>query len=505
MNDALITALDGLVPEPQDYGNWPDVLERAGVKRVAVAEAPKRRWPGISRRRAIALALVVIAALVVLFATPALGLILDLIGRKDVSFTKAKPAPAIVKKQFYDLALGLPPKLGPEALAGKAREVGLFRVGGKSHRLWVAPTRHGGYCYSFERLFLGCRADAAERETALLNITYRTVGRPGGKQVVGQIGGDLTAPQAAEIRLDYADGTHSLVPFVYVSKPIDAGFFAYLIPKAHRVPGKGAILAVLLDKKGHVLARRGFRLEPPGRIRTVPIPSPQRPALQTFPPAKSVPLRGPIQYGSDNGVRVLAGRDGYVRFQVGALPAKVHRLVAGRGVNYQCFRMTREFGIFTVRGFGYSGALAGSVGLRFAGIGTPFDGCEIQGAYGHTWPDPLQSHSAAEIAFTPAGQRFFTDRAAARDLALFVRSKRLHELRKLTGRRLVGALTAAYGNRIDRLPRLTARASSNRISYVLTPGGVTFIESSPTGRRFTVIVKKGRITRQNLEPYAFVF
>ena len=450
------------------------------------------------------LVVAVVALLVVLFATPAFGLILDLFGRKDVSFSRSKPAPAVVKRQFYDLALGLPARLGPGAIASQAREVGTFRIDGKAHRLWVAPTRRGGYCYTFEHLFGGCRAKASERKTALLGVTYSTVGKPGRRAVVGQIGGDITAPAAAELRLEYADGTHSDVPFVYVSRPIDAGFFAFLVPRAHRVPGKGATAALLLDSKGRVLARQPFA------FRRAPVP-PMPPASTVIPPPRGLPpavsvrMRQPLQRGSANGVSVVAGANGSARFTIGSFPPKVRRLVPGRGVSYGCFRLTREFGIFTVRGFGFSGALAPNVGLRFENVGAPFDGCELQGGYGHTWPDPLRSHSAAEIPFTPAGRRFFADRAAARDLALFVRSRRMHEIRKLTGRRLVAALTAAYGDHIVRLTGSGAGLEADRIGYVPTSAGVTFVESSPTGRRFVVTIRKGRIVRQNLKPYAFTF
>jgi hypothetical protein len=504
MNDTLVKALDNLVPEPEDYGDWADVLRRAGVSRPAPAEAPKPRWHWARRRRTVALVLVLVALLVVLFATPALGLILDLIGRKNVPFSGAKPAPAIVKKHFFDLALGLPPRLGPGAIASEAREVGVFRIDGKPHRLWVAPTRRGGYCYTFENSFGGCRADASDRKTALLGVTYSTTGRPGQREVVRQVGGDVTSPAAAEIRLEYADGTHSEIPFVYVSKPIDAGFFAFLIPAAHRLPGKGATAALLLDSKGHVLARQAFRLAPPVPRPPMPQPAPSQ-APRTLPPAQSVTLRPPLQRGSAGGVAVVAGKNASVRFEIGSLPANVRRLVSGHGVSYGCFRLTREFGIFTVRGFSVVGALAPSVGLRFAGVGTPFDGCELQGGYGHTWPDALRSHSAAEIALTPAGRRYFAERAAARDLALFVRSRRMHELRKLTGSRLVNALLGTYGGRIAQLRSLSAKPGAHRVGYVPTATGATFVEWSPTGRRFTVTVKGGKIVRENLKPYAFVF
>jgi hypothetical protein len=97
-----------------------------------------------------------------------------------------------------------------------------------------------------------------------------------------------------------------------------------------------------------------------------------------------------------------------------------------------------------------------------------------------------------EIPLTPRGRRFFADRAAARDLALFVRSRRMQQIRKLDGAAFERALRSAY-------PRL------GRIQYTLTSRGVTFTETSSTGKRFEVVVRDGRIVRQNLKPYAVVF
>ena len=43
------------------------------------------------------------------------------------------------------------------------------------------------------------------------------------------------------------------------------------------------------------------------------------------------------------------------------------------------------------------------------------------------------------------------------------------------------------------------------IRIVAGPAKLTFSETSPTGKRFAVVIAKSRLVRQNLEPYAFVF
>jgi hypothetical protein len=94
------------------------------------------------------------------------------------------------------------------------------------------------------------------------------------------------------------------------------------------------------------------------------------------------------------------------------------------------------------------------------------------------------------VPLTASGARYFADRATARDLALFVRSRRVQRIRKEEPHSAVRELSArAHG----------------RIRFAATRDGVTFWESSPTGKRFEVVVRHRRIVRQNLKPSALVF
>ncbi len=166
----------------------------------------------------------------------------------------------------------------------------------------------------------------------------------------------------------------------------------------------------------------------------------------------------------------------------------------GHGTSYGCFKLTREFGIFDAHGLGTSGRLQPLVALRITGVKAPFDGCELSTSAGHRWPDRLGSHAPVEIPLTPAGRRYFADRAAARDLALFVRSRRVQRLRQEPPARALRDLRAAY-------PALARSA----IRIAATQAGLVLSETSPTGKRFAVVVANGRIVRRNLKPYAFVF
>jgi hypothetical protein len=59
--------------------------------------------------------------------------------------------------------------------------------------------------------------------------------------------------------------------------------------------------------------------------------------------------------------------------------------------------------------------------------------------------------------------------------------------------------------RISELPSTRAPLPPNRIGYVVRRDGVTFVERSPTGRRFIVVVKHGRIIRENVKRSPFDF
>jgi hypothetical protein len=466
MTDPLLDALDGLVPAPSATGDWDDVLARSSLRRT-------------HGRRLLVVG--VAAALVVVVAAPALAYLLGWIGRRDVAFSHAKPAPNIVKKRFYDLGLGAPPRFAFHVQAGRAREVGTFTIHGHPRKLWVAPTRGGGFCFFLEQSFGGCQR-AQDRRRFPLSVSW--MGATPRTDAPGSVGGTISSARAARLELVYEDGSRVDIPFVFVSKPIGAGFFSYDVKRAHWTRGHRARALLALDARGHELARQAFPYV--RRRRVVHVPLPLRPRTPRTLPTTTVPPTPPLQRASARGVSVVAGANGSAIFRTGDIDLELRPLLA-RSVDFVCFRIVRVFGILEDRALGIEGRLAPTVALRYFGVRPPWDGCEIQGEYGHRWPDRFGSHSAVELPFTAVGRRWFSDRAAARDLALFVRSRRMHELRKETGAVFARDLRAAY-------------PSLGRIRYRLTPTGVTFSEG-----RFRVVVSHGRIVRQNLKPYAFVF
>ena len=500
---SISDALDAMIPPFEPGGDWQNIVLRAGdaergdrVRRTPAA--PRRSWWRRPRRViALALALVLIA----LLATPAFGVqgyLLQLLGRKNVSFVKSPPAPNVVKKFFFDLPIGVPPPSTLGVKAGQARQVATFSIGGHPRRLWVAPTTQGGYCFMFEHDFGSCRVPSRTSGVPLAVSWQGGPTRLGvNESIVTRVGGDLTPPTATRITAHYADGTSADIPFVWVSPPIAAGFFTYDIPAAHWSPPHRLLAITLSAKDGTQLARQSF----PYRAHPAPVRHPVLPRHRVSPGPRALPTTpvappsAPTQTGEADGYRVLVGRNGAVQFtrtgQTSILTA-----LAGHKVNYDCFRLTREFGIFTVRQLGFEGALAAKVGLTMNGVGAPIDGCDVEAPVGRTWPDRLHNRAAVQIPLTTAGRSFFADRAAARDLALFVRSRHMHQLRKEPAASARAAIEAAYGRLLARSPiRIT----------VPDPATLRFSERSSTGKQFQVTVRNGRITSQNLKPYGLVF
>jgi hypothetical protein len=526
---ALRAALAELVPDCAGAsGDWEDVLRRAGSgqsssSRRASEPGVRRRRLRWTRRRLIAAGIA--AVLIALVATPAFGigsLLLDLIGRTNVPFTGAQKAPFEVKRDFFDLTLFSPPGLGPQAIASQARRVGIFHVRGRERVLYVAPTREGGYCWIFTDAFGGCHATRpAPRpgkpppgtvKPSLLGLTW--IGSPvrlapRGKRIAGsppharQVGGDLRARNAHTLQVEYEDESTNDMPFIYVSKPIDAGFFLYAIPKGHERLGTRVRAVSVLDIDGRVLARQAISYRLPRRL---PRPPPRnvRPPIRTSP--RLPPPTPPLQKGEAEGVTVTAGRNGVAVFDTSNATPTVRELIGGRAVNYACFSFMRYHQEAPAE-LGFSRTTRPRVAIRTFGLRRPFDGCEIQGGYGHRWPDKLDSHSAIEIPFTGAGRRFFADRAAARDLALFLtRTAGMRQMRREPTAVFAEWLRGRFSPKVVELESRSASPPGGRIGYRATDSRILFRRVSSTGRVFTVVVgKNGGVASENVRPLSFVY
>lgn len=206
----------------------------------AAPSAPRRRRPG----RAVLAVAGPAAALIA--AGSAIGLNLDV-----VEFSSAERAPQPIQREFSDLSVGAPPGMDPGAIAGDTRKVMTRTVGNRLRTLWVAPAKSGGFCAVWTELVGGCRAPGGPD----LSATYFV--RPaseGGYAVVEMMAGSVSHERVKAVEVRFQDGTAVRTKVVWVSAPINAGFFIYEVPVRHRTPGSLVSAVVGLDSRGDVVA-----------------------------------------------------------------------------------------------------------------------------------------------------------------------------------------------------------------------------------------------------------
>jgi hypothetical protein len=227
----------------------------------------------------------------------------------------------------------------------------------------------------------------------------------------------------------------------------------------------------------------------------------------------------PLQHGVSQGVRVDVYAPGRVVFDLTHANATVRGMLRGPQIAPGCVRARLVNGLWRAIDVGTTSPLRrrvqvdlaptsappGAVGAR---LRVPYDGCEIGGLYGHRWNDAWGTRDAVEVWLTVRGRHFFNDRAAARDLAYFVRSGRVQKIRiSATPRPELERFVKRYPRRVVQMGRSSGRVPKHVIGFWIGPRTIVFTTTSPTGRRLFVVAKRGtlRLPSKNLGDLAFVF
>jgi hypothetical protein len=207
--------------------------------------------------------LVIALAVIALLAAPAYALVTHVI-----DFSHSTKAPTIIQKRFQVLfKSGAPPGMDPRVIADETRRVTVFHPSSGRVPLWVAPTQTGGFCSEFvdvdggciaDRAFIGVRPTLDGFKPWLLAPSLSYVGRAGGG--ASYITGVVLPKEASRLELSLADGSVQPVTFVWVSSPIDAGFYLVELPSTASYP---ATLS-LFDREGNLLSRSESLSPPPG-------------------------------------------------------------------------------------------------------------------------------------------------------------------------------------------------------------------------------------------------
>ena len=208
---------------------------------------PLTSGPGCGARRRALVTVLAAAALVaaIVAATPAWALV-----RQVLPFWNRPTAPQSVQVQFSSLNLGAPPGMNPRAVSGETREVGEFSFGGSTRTLWVAPAKNGGFC----SLWLpggggGCSTSGRPLSTgALLRLG-----------VPEWINGDAITPTVSDVVIRFSDGGAVHPRIVWVSAPIDAGFFAYDVPAGEQTAQRHVTAVDAYDRQGALVKHQTFR------------------------------------------------------------------------------------------------------------------------------------------------------------------------------------------------------------------------------------------------------
>lgn len=253
--DQLIQARFDAVANPLDDADWTDVLTRART-----ATRP--------RRAAIRIALVgAVAALAATITAVAFGW-----PGQVVDFFKAPPAPESVKAFFGAHDAALPSGVDPMATVGQPRKIttAIFDADhlppkhATLHTLYVAPRKGGGFCYLWTGYGGGC-ADPEDPARARTNPAARSVGLSDlENDYVGFVDGWMRG-DAKTLEVHFARGATATIPVTWVSAPINAGFFAYVVPPSHLTRTDPLTSVAALDASGKVVrwGRQPFELTKP--------------------------------------------------------------------------------------------------------------------------------------------------------------------------------------------------------------------------------------------------
>ncbi|HTY29412.1 MAG TPA: hypothetical protein VMD51_14895 [Mycobacterium sp.] len=230
MSDLLVRRLQAANPvQPDALGELEAKIRDRVLVLPSTAPDRKHRLP---RRRLVVIACVLAA----LLGGPALAFQFGVI-----DFSTAPAAPHPVVEQFSSLSVGAPPGMDPQVIAGQTRLVGTVL----GHQLWVAPTKEGGLCYLWSDSGGGCDAVGGFPLSVTWSGAATTAAQPG-----AQPGRSFTAVEGFahsrwvdEVQITLDDGSTVQPEMLWVSPPINAGFFYYRAPPGQAITNVRALHA----------------------------------------------------------------------------------------------------------------------------------------------------------------------------------------------------------------------------------------------------------------------
>jgi hypothetical protein len=257
----------------------------------------------------------------------------------------------------------------------------------------------------------------------------------------------------------------------------------------------GAVVAPIVEREG---AERLAKLVDDAG------PAPRVTGSEPVPPRQVRPQGPPVQTGSTHGVTVRIHAPNIAVFDLRRVDPAIRGLIGDR-FGLTCFRAA---------GMGLGGGGGGTTGhghyvVRLSGR-VPFDGCQVSGSFGRRWGSGRSWHAPVELPLTAAGRRYFAERAAARELAYFVRSPAMSAVRRALRRETGDApppaeLAARFGGAAVALATPEAMPPQDKIGIWTDADAQIRVTKVAEGRTLFVEVREGRIARTNVRRLAFVF
>lgn len=240
----------------------PFLADLGDALEAAVAAEARRGSQLRHRRRARRMATLVAATavLALLVASPAIGLR----GHIVRLFRSAPPAPERVVKSLTALEQGMPADLQRDSQTPEAREVLDEPVGFDQRAVvWLAPRTDGGFCSLLELQRPdgtsgggGAECVPLMRDRLSFETSLRGSVSPSGEILSGPvlIDGWVSLAKADSVEILFESGGADALPFVWVTEPVNAGFFVYGVPQAHWQPGRLPTAIVVRDAEGKEIA-----------------------------------------------------------------------------------------------------------------------------------------------------------------------------------------------------------------------------------------------------------
>jgi hypothetical protein len=234
--DAELARRFARVFDHHDDSDWSEILQ------LATSSRRPRTRPRTHKRFAVAAFAALAVAATAVATTPAFGM-RGLIA----SFFEGEPAPQAVVEDFASLDRGAPAQLAPRTAAGSARLAHVFSLSdGRTANLWIAPSADGGYCSFITGYAEGCR-QRSDLSVSFASSELST----GGLAIAGDIPAESNA---TTVSVSLSNGDTESVPLVWVSAPINAGFYLYETPSALAQQGVRPTKVVAVDANGRTVS-----------------------------------------------------------------------------------------------------------------------------------------------------------------------------------------------------------------------------------------------------------